>query len=231
MVCFSFFSSRPTEADRPFCQCQRNDGVPGECLKIAFSLSWTVRTFGTVQAAMPFTAMPYSCSSCPWVMPGMLTMCHLSLDDSLQCRTRARHVLEWCQGCWRCSISLQMIRKSVETRDWLSTLEPRNVRPVMKRVVEDITTLDLHVGQLFEEGHRKEPSSGEWSIDYHVLVEEWVSQLCKKIVYLCLSIRVRVTFIWTLQSWVHKNKSMQHHTLGSGTAEFQVTWLPKAHFR
>ena len=29
--------------------------------------------------------------------------------------------------------------------------------------------------------------------------------------------------------WVHKNKSMQHHTLGSGTAEFQVTWLPEAH--
>ena len=28
-------------------------------------------------------------------------------------------------------------------------------------------------------------------------------------------------------SRVHKNKSMQHHTLGSGTAEFQVTWLPK----
>ena len=26
---------------------------------------------------------------------------------------------------------------------------------------------------------------------------------------------------------VHKNKSMQHHTLGSGTAEFQVTWPPK----
>ena len=24
-----------------------------------------------------------------------------------------------------------------------------------------------------------------------------------------------------------KNKSMQHHTLGSGTAEFQVTWPPK----
>ena len=26
---------------------------------------------------------------------------------------------------------------------------------------------------------------------------------------------------------VHKNKSMQHHTLRSGTAEFQVTWPPK----
>ena len=31
---------------------------------------------------------------------------------------------------------------------------------------------------------------------------------------------------WAL-SRVHKNKSMQHHTLRSGTAEFQVTWPPK----
>ena len=31
----------------------------------------------------------------------------------------------------------QMIRKSVETRDWLNTIEPRNVRAVMKRIVED----------------------------------------------------------------------------------------------
>ena len=30
---------------------------------------------------------------------------------------------------------------------------------------------------------------------------------------------------------VHKTKSMQHHTFGSGTAEFQVTWLPEAHIR
>lgn len=45
----------------------------------------------------------------------------------------------------------QMLRKSVETRDWLSTLEPRNVRAVMKRVVEDTTAIDVqvlpHVGQ------------------------------------------------------------------------------------
>ena len=36
----------------------------------------------------------------------------------------------------------QMLRKSVETRDWLNTIEPRNVRAVMKRVVEDITAID-----------------------------------------------------------------------------------------
>ena len=30
-----------------------------------------------------------------------------------------------------------------------------------------------------------------------------------------------------LEARVHRNKSMQHHTLRSGTAEFQVTWPPK----
>ncbi|XP_052828985.1 vacuolar protein sorting-associated protein 51 homolog [Octopus bimaculoides] len=53
----------------------------------------------------------------------------------------------------------QMLRKSVETRDWLHTIEPRNVRAVMKRVVEDITAIDVQVGQLYEEGIRKERSS------------------------------------------------------------------------
>ena len=38
-----------------------------------------------------------------------------------------------------------MMRKSVETRDWLNTIEPRTVRAVMKRVVEDITTMDSQV--------------------------------------------------------------------------------------
>lgn len=39
-----------------------------------------------------------------------------------------------------------MVRKSVETRDWLNTIEPRNVRAVMKRVVEDTSSIDAQVG-------------------------------------------------------------------------------------
>ena len=39
-----------------------------------------------------------------------------------------------------------MLRKSVEARDWLSTVEPRSVRAVMKRVVEDVTLVDAQVG-------------------------------------------------------------------------------------
>ncbi|XP_072495155.1 vacuolar protein sorting-associated protein 51 homolog [Notamacropus eugenii] len=53
----------------------------------------------------------------------------------------------------------QMLRKSVETRDWLTTLEPRNVRAVMKRVVEDTTAIDVQVGLLYEEGVRRAQSS------------------------------------------------------------------------
>lgn len=52
-----------------------------------------------------------------------------------------------------------MLRKSVETRDWLNAIEPRNVRAVMKRVVEDVTSVDSEVGQLYEEGVKKERSS------------------------------------------------------------------------
>lgn len=53
----------------------------------------------------------------------------------------------------------QMIRKSVETRDWLNNIEPRNVRAVMKRIIEDITAIDLQVGELFEEGNKKDKGS------------------------------------------------------------------------
>jgi hypothetical protein len=53
----------------------------------------------------------------------------------------------------------QMIRKSVETRDWLSSVEPRSVRSVMKRVVEDVALVDSKVGELYEEGARMERSS------------------------------------------------------------------------
>ena len=52
-----------------------------------------------------------------------------------------------------------MLRKSVDTRDWLNTIEPRTVRAVMKRVVEDITNIDGQVGALYEEGTRKAHSS------------------------------------------------------------------------
>nr|XP_015838681.1 PREDICTED: vacuolar protein sorting-associated protein 51 homolog isoform X2 [Tribolium castaneum] len=54
----------------------------------------------------------------------------------------------------------QMLRKSVETRDWLHTIEPRTVRAVMKRVVEDISAIDATVALLYEDqGNNTEHSS------------------------------------------------------------------------
>ena len=52
-----------------------------------------------------------------------------------------------------------MIRKGLDARDWLSTIEPRSVRSVMKRVVEEVSTIDQQVGSLYEEGHRKDQGS------------------------------------------------------------------------
>ena len=57
------------------------------------------------------------------------------------------------------AILSQMCRKSVETRDWLSTAEPRSVRSVMKRLVEDVTAIEAQVADLYEEGTRVERSS------------------------------------------------------------------------
>ena len=59
-----------------------------------------------------------------------------------------------------------MLRKSVETRDWLNTIEPRNVRAVMKRVVEDVTCIDSEVGRLYEEGVRRDRSSDSTKRSY-----------------------------------------------------------------
>ncbi|CDW56177.1 vacuolar protein sorting associated protein 51 [Trichuris trichiura] len=53
----------------------------------------------------------------------------------------------------------QMLVKSAETRDWMASVEPRTVRSVIKRIVEDLTGIDNCVGQLLEEGHRKELNS------------------------------------------------------------------------
>lgn len=52
-----------------------------------------------------------------------------------------------------------MLRKSVETRDWLNCLEPRTVRAVMKRVVEELSAIEVTLGDLYENGNRTSASS------------------------------------------------------------------------
>lgn len=53
----------------------------------------------------------------------------------------------------------QMLRKSVETRDWLSCLEPRTVRAVMKRVVEELMMIETVLSDLYESGTQTAASS------------------------------------------------------------------------
>lgn len=52
-----------------------------------------------------------------------------------------------------------MLRKSVETRDWLNCLEPRTVRAVMKRVVEELSSVEQVLGDLYEVGTKTSASS------------------------------------------------------------------------
>ena len=67
----------------------------------------------------------------------------------------------------------QMIRKSVETHDWLNSLEPRNVRAIMKHVVEEVTMIDKQVGLLYVEGQRKRQYQVGVADRLHRLVGEW----------------------------------------------------------
>lgn len=61
----------------------------------------------------------------------------------------------------------QMLRKSVETRDWLHTIEPRTVRAVMKRVVEDVTAIDAQVATLYNNNDGQVDRSSDSSRKTH----------------------------------------------------------------
>ena len=60
----------------------------------------------------------------------------------------------------RCGLNIShLIRKSIENRDWMSCTEPRSVRSVVKRIVDDLSIIESQVGDLYEEGSRVERSS------------------------------------------------------------------------
>ncbi len=56
----------------------------------------------------------------------------------------------------------QMLRKSVESRDWLNCLEPRSVRAVMKRVVEEFGNIEATLEGLYDSG-------GEFTVYQEIL--------------------------------------------------------------
>jgi len=61
----------------------------------------------------------------------------------------------------------QMLRKSVETKDWLHTIEPRIVRAAMKRVVEDVTDIDAQVAVLYDDNDGQVDRSSDSSRKTH----------------------------------------------------------------
>ena len=79
-------------------------------------------------------------------------------DLCLKSKESAQNLLNFYVRREGCNIS-QMIRKSMETRDWLMSTEPRTVRSVMKMIVDEITLIDSLVGDVYEEGSRAEHSS------------------------------------------------------------------------
>lgn len=98
--------------------------VPSSCLAVALpALSVSLSSAPLAQDQSPVTPVSTLCA---------------------EARETARRLLTHYVKVQGLVIS-QMLRKSVETRDWLSTLEPRNVRAVMKRVVEDTTAIDVQV--------------------------------------------------------------------------------------
>ncbi|XP_069947607.1 vacuolar protein sorting-associated protein 51 homolog [Cherax quadricarinatus] len=61
----------------------------------------------------------------------------------------------------------QMLRRSVELKDWLGCGEPRSVRRVMRTVLDEISTMDTQVGALYEEGNRRDRSSDSSRRTFH----------------------------------------------------------------
>ncbi|BHF79047.1 Vacuolar protein sorting-associated protein 51 [Sparganum proliferum] len=56
-----------------------------------------------------------------------------------------------------------MMRRSVEARDWFKCPEPRSVRSVIRRILEDFNTMDSQVSQLLPAKHRpRDRGSGDF---------------------------------------------------------------------
>ncbi|KAL7643787.1 UNVERIFIED_CONTAM: hypothetical protein RMT77_005793 [Armadillidium vulgare] len=61
----------------------------------------------------------------------------------------------------------QMLRRSIELKDWLGCSEPRSVRRVMRTVRDELVAMDTQVGALYEEGIRKDRSSDSSRRTFH----------------------------------------------------------------
>lgn len=92
-----------------------------------------------------------------------LTLLHTITDGMRDAGQRLLNHYVHTQGA---SIS-QMLRRSVELKDWLGCGEPRSVRRVMRTVLDEISTMDTQVGALYEEGNRRDRSSDSSRRTFH----------------------------------------------------------------
>lgn len=92
-----------------------------------------------------------------------LTLLHTITDGMKEAGQRLLNHYVHTQGA---AIS-QMLRRSVELKDWLGCGEPRSVRRVMRTVLEEISTIDTQVGALYEEGSHRDRSSDSSRRTYH----------------------------------------------------------------
>lgn len=54
-----------------------------------------------------------------------------------------------------------LIRKCIDAGDWLTTIEPKSVKSIMRTIIDEISNIDFEVGQLFEEGSRTDRAGSD----------------------------------------------------------------------
>uniref|UniRef100_A0A914RWK9 Vacuolar protein sorting-associated protein 51 homolog n=1 Tax=Parascaris equorum TaxID=6256 RepID=A0A914RWK9_PAREQ len=72
-----------------------------------------------------------------------------------------------CPQLYQGKLNFQLLVKSVEARDWLICAEPTTVRAVIKRLIEDLSSLDSLIKPFMGEGTRKERSTESSSARSH----------------------------------------------------------------
>ncbi|XP_026471225.1 vacuolar protein sorting-associated protein 51 homolog [Ctenocephalides felis] len=161
-----------TETVRDFCSPNNTSNVPPELLLILCKLCFEFENTG-VHTLISLCDEWYDIDAMNYPNLTIDTDICADMHDSAQILINAYVKM---QGL---SIS-QMLRKSVETRDWLNTIEPRTVRAVMKRVVEELGRLEKHLSGMFVDGGTTQSSDSSrkthsFSVSRQHLRSSWSS--------------------------------------------------------
>uniref|UniRef100_A0A6M2DRE6 Vacuolar protein sorting-associated protein 51 homolog n=1 Tax=Xenopsylla cheopis TaxID=163159 RepID=A0A6M2DRE6_XENCH len=132
------------ETVREFCSPNNTSNVPPELLLVLCKLCFEFENTGV-------HTLISLCDE--WYDIDTMIYSNLTLDTDIcvDMHDSAQMLINTYVKMQGLSIS-QMLRKSVESRDWLNTIEPRTVRAVMKRVVEELGRLEKHLSGMFVDG-------------------------------------------------------------------------------